>query len=160
MEHLRNIELACASNWQELLQQRRKTIREFNEGLGYELRRGLHSAQRLPAIDAYDENRCNEVLDTLQSTTQVPTLRLNTVFSNNLGRVTTGPSLSGMPNDVAQQWQSQIDLLKHNNTTPDHRFADWNLFLISRLLGARFRLPLEPIHLLASAYRATACIPN
>ena len=44
MEHLRNIELACASNWQELLQQRRKTIREFNEGLGYELRRGLHSA--------------------------------------------------------------------------------------------------------------------
>ena len=76
MEHLRNIELACASNWQELLQQRRKTIREFSEGLGYELRRGLHSAQRLPAIAAYDENRCNEVLDTLQNTTQVPTLSL------------------------------------------------------------------------------------
>ena len=135
MEHLRNIELACASNWQELLQQRRKTIREFSEGLGYELRRGLHSAQRLPAIAAYDENRCNEVLDTLQSTTQVPTLRLNTVFQQQPWTRNDWPvALSGMPNDVAQQWQSQIDLLKHNNTTPDHRFADWSLFLISRLL--------------------------
>jgi imidazolonepropionase-like amidohydrolase len=135
MEHLRNIELACASNWQELLQQRRKTIREFSEGLGYELRRGLHSAQRLPAIAAYDENRCNEVLDTLQNTTQVPTLRLNTVFRQQPWTRNDWPAaLSGMPDDVAQQWQSQIDLLKHNNTAPDHRFADWSLFLISRLL--------------------------
>ena len=69
MEHLRNIELACASNWQELLKQRRTTITAFTEGLGYNLRSGLHSAQRLPAIAAYDESRCNAVLDTLQNTT-------------------------------------------------------------------------------------------
>ena len=135
MEHLRNIELACASNWRDLLDQRRKTISNFTEGLGYELRRGLHSAQRLPAIAAYDENRCNQVLDTLHSTTQVPTLRLNTVFQQQPWTREDWPAaLTNMPDEVASQWQRQIDLLQHTNTPPDDRFAKWSLFLISRLL--------------------------
>ena len=135
MEHLRNIELACASNWQDLLEHRRKTIGDFTEGLGYDLRRGLHSAQRLPAIEAYDETRCNEVLDSLHGTTQVPTLRLNTVFQQKPWARTDWPAaLTELPSDVSMQWRNQIDLLERNNTTPDHRFAEWSLFLISRLL--------------------------
>ncbi len=136
MEHLRNIELACASNWQELLKQRRTTITAFTEGLGYNLRSGLHSAQRLPAIAAYDESRCNAVLDTLQNTTQVPTLRLNTVFQQQPWHRGDWPqALTGLPETVIQQWQSQIDFLSNSTATPDHRFADWSLFLISRLLA-------------------------
>ena len=97
--------------------------------------RDRHSAQRLPAIAAYDENRCNEVLDTLHSTTQVPTLRLNTVFQQQPWTRKDWPAaLTNMPDDVASQWQRQIDLLQHTNTPPDDRFAKWSLFLISRLL--------------------------
>lgn len=135
MEHLRNIELACASNWQDLLAQRQKAIGDFTEGSGYELRRSLHSAQRLPAIAAYDESRCNQVLDTLRGTTQVPTLRLNTVFQQQPWTREDWPAaLSELPDDVSEQWQSRIDLLARNNPTADHRFAEWSLFLISRLL--------------------------
>jgi len=101
MEHLRNIELACASNWQQLLAERRATISAFTEGLGYNLRAGLHSAQRLPAIAAYDETRCNEVLDTLQATIQVPTLRLNTVFQQQpWQRTDWTPALADLPSDL------------------------------------------------------------
>ena len=135
MEHLRNIELACASNWQQLLAERRATISAFTEGLGYNLRAGLHSAQRLPAIAAYDETRCNEVLDTLQATIQVPTLRLNTVFQQQpWQRTDWTPALADLPSDLVQQWQRQIDLLRNSGAEPDHRFAEWSLFLISRLL--------------------------
>ena len=135
MEHLRNIELACANNWQDLLAQRRTTITEFTEGLGYNLRSGLHSAQRLPAIAAYDESRCNDVLDSLQNTTQVPTLRLNTVFQQQPWQRDDWPqALAGLPADVAAQWQNQINLLSNSQIDPDHRFAQWSLFLISRLL--------------------------
>ena len=79
MEHLRNIELSCASNWKELLQERRALIEGFDEGLGYDLRASIQALQRIPAIMDYDENRCDEVLSSLTSTIQVPTLRLNTV---------------------------------------------------------------------------------
>ena len=136
MEHLRNIELACASNWRDLLEQRQATFTAFTEGLGYDLRRSLHSAQRLPAIAAYDENRCNTVLDTLQNTTQAPTLRLNTVFQEQPWHRKDWPqALAGLPQDVIKQWQSQIDFVSNSAAPPDRRFADWSMFLISRLLA-------------------------
>ena len=62
MEHLRNIELSCASNWKELLQERRALIDGFEEGRGYDLRASIQALQRIPAIMDYDENRCDEVL--------------------------------------------------------------------------------------------------
>ncbi|GIS20058.1 MAG: hypothetical protein CM15mP120_19740 [Pseudomonadota bacterium] len=99
MEHLRNIELACASNWRDLLQQRQATFTAFTEGLGYDLRRSLHSAQRLPAIAAYDENRCNTVLDTLQNTTQVPPF----TFEHSVSRTAMAPrGLAPSPRRLAK----------------------------------------------------------
>ncbi|MFV2089921.1 MAG: hypothetical protein ACC642_04630, partial [Pseudomonadales bacterium] len=79
MEHLRNIELACAHDWEARLVARQSAISNFVEGRGYDLRRTLHSEQRLPAIANYDEARCDSVLQTLRNVIQVPTLRLNTV---------------------------------------------------------------------------------
>tara|TARA_X000000950_G_scaffold282446_1_gene381277 strand:- start:198 stop:1604 length:1407 start_codon:yes stop_codon:yes gene_type:complete len=135
MEHLRNIEIACASNWQELLAERRQTITDFTEGLGYDLRRGLHNAQRVPAIEAYDETRCNEVLDTLQNTTQVPTLRLNTVTQQRPWERNDWPAaLQDLPNGVAKQWLNRLDLMQRSGAPPNVRFSEWSLFLIARLL--------------------------
>ena len=129
MEHLRNIELACAGNWQALLTQRQAKITGFTEGLGYTLRSELHSAQRIPAIKAYDEARCNEVLDTLTNTIQVPTLRLNTVLMlKPFERADWSAAATALPQDVLENWQARIDLLNTSSLGMDHTFANWSSF--------------------------------
>lgn len=135
MEHLRNIELACAANWQELLTQRQAAITGFTEGLGYTLRSDLHSAQRIPAINAYDETRCNEVLDTLTNTIQVPTLRLNTILMLKPFERPDWPSAAtALPQKVLENWQASIAMLDANSLNIDYTFANWSQFLIARLL--------------------------
>lgn len=135
MEHLRNIELACASNWQELLAQRQQRIRNFTEGLGYALRAGLHSDQRIPAINNYDETRCNQVLDTLSSTIQVPTLRLNTVTHlKPFQREDWPAALAALPQATQFAWRARIDGLQQLMAI-DPTFSKWSVFLIERLLA-------------------------
>ena len=77
MEHLRNVELDCAINSSALHEERLSRLNSHTEGAGLTLRSSLHQLQRLPAIQNYNEQRCNQTLDNLKSTIQVPTLRLN-----------------------------------------------------------------------------------
>ena len=99
------------------------------------MRRGLHNAQRVPAINAYDETRCNEVLDTLTNTIQVPTLRLNTVLMLKPFERPDWPSAAtALPQKVLENWQARITMLEANRLTIDHTFANWSQFLIARLL--------------------------
>ncbi|NCF45254.1 MAG: amidohydrolase family protein [Proteobacteria bacterium] len=134
MEHLRNLELACAANWQELLNTRQQRIRNFTEGLGYALRAGLHQDQRLPAIAAYDEERCNQVLDTLTNTIQVPTLRLNTGrHLRHFERPDWPDALAKLPEETQRTWQAQVALFSLAPAA-DPTFAQWSLFLMQRLL--------------------------
>ena len=135
MEHLRNIELACAENWQELLNRRRNRINEFTEGLGHTLRAGLHSDQRIPAIQSYDEQRCDQVLDTLTTTIQVPTLRLNTVAHLRPFEKPDWPTaLAELPTATQLAWQARIEGFQQMPAA-DPTFSDWSLFLIQRLLA-------------------------
>lgn len=134
MEHLRNLELACAANWQELLNARQQRITDFTEGLGYALRAGLHQEQRLPAIAAYDEERCNQVLDTLTNTIQVPTLRLNTGrHLRHFERPDWPSALAKLPEKTQRTWQAQVALFSQAPAA-DPTFAQWSLFLTERLL--------------------------
>lgn len=135
MEHLRNIELACAKNWQQLLSERQRRITAFTEGLGYHLRAGLHRDQRLPAIDAYDEGRCNEVLDTLGGTIQVPTLRLNTnTHLKHFQREDWDTAVTNLPTDTQKSWRANIQIMGQMPPA-DPTFAQWSLFLVERLLA-------------------------
>jgi len=134
MEHLRNLELACAADWQDLLEIRRQTISSFVEGRGYDLRRTLHELQRLPAIAAYDETRCDAVLKALTDTIQVPTLRLNTVATVLPFTDPDWPdALAQLPDSVRRSWQTRADQMQKSAALADHAFAHWSLFLISRL---------------------------
>ena len=134
MEHLRNLELACAKNWEELLTVRQARISAFGEGRGYELRRELHSLQRIPAIQAYDETRCDIVLDALADTIQVPTLRLNTVrMLVPDRRPDWADAITILPGEVQNRWLDQLDLLNSGLAEMDHTFAMWSLFLVSRI---------------------------
>jgi hypothetical protein len=134
MEHLRNLELACAGNWEELLAERRRIIGEFVEGRGYDLRSSLHSLQRIPAIRAYDEARCDEVLGSLGQTIQVPTLRLNTVTIERPFEDPDWPrALSALPGSVADAWLASAAQMSQNAPLADPTFSRWSQFLITRL---------------------------
>jgi cytosine/adenosine deaminase-related metal-dependent hydrolase len=134
MEHLRNVELACAANWEELLTIRQERISGYTEGRGYDLRRDLHSLQRLPAIASYDEARCDEVLGKLTETLQVPTLRLNSVGLIRPFEQDSWPdALAELPPSVRERWQADADRISVAAPSADHTFAQWSLFLISRL---------------------------
>ena len=134
MEHLRNIELACASNWEALLAERQTIITEFVEGRGYDLRRSLHSLQRVPAIEAYDEARCDQVLARLTSTVQVPTLRLNTLAVELPFADPDWPrALEDLPEALAADWQARADELSRAAPVADPTFSRWSQFLIGRL---------------------------
>jgi hypothetical protein len=134
MEHLRNLELACAADWEALLAVRQETITGFIEGRGYDLRRSLHSLQRLPAIAAYDEARCDAVLSALDKTIQVPTLRLNTLATTLPFEHPDWPAaLARLPESVRERWQASADQLRAQAPLADRTFSDWSLFLVSRL---------------------------
>ena len=129
MEHLRNVELACAGSWAELLAARQQRITAFEEGRGYDLRRSLHADQRVPAIEAYDESRCATVLAALGDTVQVPTLRLNTLGSTRpFEREGWDDALAGLPEPVAGRWREEAAAIRDGDTDPT--FADWSLFLV------------------------------
>ncbi len=133
MEHLRNIELACAADWADLLAVRTARIEAFTEGRGYDLRRELHALQRLPAIAAYDESRCNTVLDALRSTTQVPTLRLNTVrMVQPFERADWPEALAELPADVQARWQAGAAAMRDAAALTEPSFEAWSLFLTGR----------------------------
>jgi imidazolonepropionase-like amidohydrolase len=136
MEHLRNIELACAADWQALLEIRRNRVASFVEGRGFDLRRELHTLQRLPAIADYSETRCNHVLDTLTGTIQVPTLRLNTLgMTRPFERADWPAALARLPVPVQGIWQARAEQISASAPVADHTFADWSTFLVSRLVA-------------------------
>lgn len=133
MEHLRNVEMDCASNAGELHETRRQVLSSYEPGSGYELRASLHSLQRLSAIAMHDEQRCLEVLAALTSTIQVPTTRLLTLgLQPPNARVDWDDAFARMPNLVRSDWQEQF-AAQESETPPDTRFDNWALEMISRM---------------------------
>ncbi len=55
MEHMRNLELSCASNADELLQQRLQLLEAEKDSAGGVLRSKLHNLQREMAVKNYDD---------------------------------------------------------------------------------------------------------
>ncbi|MEM8768410.1 MAG: amidohydrolase family protein, partial [Pseudomonadota bacterium] len=134
MEHLRNLELACAKNWEQLLATRRARISGFVEGRGYDLRSALHKLQRVPAIEDYDEVRCDAVLKTLTGTIQVPTLRLNTVAVRLPFDHPDWPrALGELPEPIEKAWQARAGVLREGAVIVNPRSSEWSEFLIGRL---------------------------
>jgi hypothetical protein len=136
MEHLRNVEMDCAANADELLRTRRQVLDSYEPGSGYELRSSLHQLQRLGAVAVLDEKRCAKVLDSLRETIQVPTARLNAlqlipVFE----RADWPQALAGMPPEVQEDWAEPPGWLA-DPARADTRFAVYTLEMISRMNAA------------------------
>lgn len=137
MEHLRNIELDCASNAAELHEERLAILNAHEAGSGYELRTRLHELQRLPAIANYDEERCRRTIASLRTTIQVPTLRLNAVTRYPpFERPDWTRAVRLLPEAAREEWRDGMPEWWSADEPRDTAFADWSLSLVGRLNGA------------------------
>jgi len=133
IEHLRNIELDCATHAEALLAQRLLALENPNGLPGYEVRSGLHNAQRIEALNAYDDDRCTRVLAKLTNTLQVPTLRLNAMSNlQPYSRADWPDALSRVPLSTQKRWQKLIDTAGEEEER-FMQFADWSLFLTNKM---------------------------
>lgn len=138
IEHLRNIEMDCASDSPALHEERIERLKNPENLSGAALRSSLHTLQRLPAIANYDQERCDQVLQALESTTQVPTLRL---LSMSLAPVWQrddwDEALSRLPEAAAAPWRNTTEERRADPPTDvDTTYAEWGLFLTERAHAA------------------------
>lgn len=136
MEHLRNIEIACADNADELHGLRTHTLDQPGSRSGHELRSHLHSSQRPLALETADpsSDRCQRVIQTLTNTIQVPTLRLNTItrYSPTL-RNDWLIHLERLPKEVAKSWRESADYWATRPTELGYLMSDWSLGLVAAM---------------------------
>ena len=131
MEHLRNVELDCAADPEHLLTVRRGVLAEDPDEPGAALRSRLHALQRLPAIAAYDATQCGEAIETMTSTIQVPTLRLNAfALRPPFARDDWYAALDGAPPAIAASWRAAGETWRADPPAQDTTFAAWSLRLV------------------------------
>ncbi|MDG2449337.1 MAG: amidohydrolase family protein, partial [Saprospiraceae bacterium] len=111
MEHLRNLELSCASNSVELLSQRQTLLFDGKGDTGAVLRSRIHTAQRQNAIENYDESVADKVLNVLakNDTWQIPTLALNTArVEKPFVKSTFQESFKYLPVETEKSWKENV----------------------------------------------------
>lgn len=141
MEHLRNLEMACAANHAALLEERRRMLAEGRSHMrGGALRSRIHDAQRMPAIQNQDEARCRRVLGVLaeNETWQIPTLALITRSANRpYARDTWRDQFRFLPDSVGQSWEQRAAEAASEPVDPDaERFRDWVMGMVAELKRA------------------------
>jgi imidazolonepropionase-like amidohydrolase len=137
IEHLRNIELDCASNSAELHETRLERLKNPDGLSGFELRSSLHGLQRLPAVENFDEERCDRTIEALASTMMVPTLRLNSFnLAPPFRQGDWQDALARVPTEVRRDWAVSAEQLATSPSEEFTRFAEWSLFLVERMHAA------------------------
>lgn len=137
MEHLRNLELSCASNSDELLQQRIKLMEDGKNDLGGILRSRIHSAQRKVAIENYDQDRATKVLDVLlkNDTWQIPTLALNnSVTQRPFAKKEWTDTYEYMPDQIAKRWlENGANALERDVSDFQKTYTKWQLNMVGQM---------------------------
>ena len=137
MEHLRNVELDCAVNFFQLHEERLSRLNSHTQGAGLTLRSSLHQLQRLPAIQNYDEQRCNQTLDNLRATIQVPTLRLNSFSMRpSYERNDWSEALERVPEGAQEKWIAATEDWFEKEKDQDwygSEFAKWSIQLVGNM---------------------------
>ena len=139
MEHLRNIEIACADDAESLFDARETMIESPGDRSGYELRRDLHQSQRSVALSTADaeSDRCQRVIESLKGTIQVPTLRLNTLPQYSpIRRRDWRDALSDVPEVLANQWIKTATFFAGQENSVSEQLSSWSLELVDAMQQA------------------------
>lgn len=141
MEHMRNLELSCASNSDELLAQRKQLLVEGKNIPGGDLRSSIHQAQRETAIEHYDEDKADKIIEVLSrnQTWQIPTMALATVFINRPFKQSHWQeSFTYLPDSISQQWNSSIEsLMKTEVSSFNQKYAKWLMDMVDKINKAK-----------------------
>lgn len=137
MEHLRNVELACAADAIDARDERRELLKNPTGLPGHTLRRNLHSAFRPRAIAALDQARCDLVIESLRDTIQVPTLRLNTLALHQpYDRADWVTHVQRLPPAAAERWLALARRFASSRVNMSPAAANWSLSLVKRMHSA------------------------
>jgi len=141
MEHMRNLEFACASDWEDLLKTRQKMLFDGKAEIGSTLRRNIHQAQRSHAVANQDAARRTEVLKHLadNGTWQIPTFSIMTAFSERfITRRDWQESFTFLPSAIRSAWtKNSVDFAKNTPVDPaSQAYAKWMFEMVGHMQEA------------------------
>ena len=134
MQHIRNLDLACALNADEIRLERKSLLLNKEKIAGSALRSKIHAAQRYKAIANFDAKRCDTIIQQLavNKVFQTPTLTINSygakrLFADPLWRDT----YKFLPDVVRRNWQT--DSITETATGISKNaviFNDWSMRIV------------------------------
>ena len=137
MQHVRNMDLACAKDADNLLGDRQVSLENEASIAGSALRTHIHSSQRYYAIDNTDDERCLRIIMKLSEygVFQTPTLTINTFDSR---RFYADPkwreTYQDLPEAAENNWmQGSLKLANIDVTENAKKFDAWSLSLVNKM---------------------------
>jgi len=135
MQHIRNLELACAEEAEEMLIKRKQLLQNEDLLPGSSLRSKIHGLQRPKALMNINEQRCDEVIKYLASNNvyQTPTLTINTVGSKRFfANKEWQETYNFLPEDVKKEWlQNSINLAKQPIDESYKNYEKWSFHIVN-----------------------------
>jgi len=135
MQHIRNLELACAEEAGEMLIKRKQLLQNEDLLPGSSLRSKIHGLQRPKALMNINQQRCDEVIKYLASNNvyQTPTLTINTVGSKRFfANKEWQETYNFLPEDVKKEWlQNSINLAKQPIDESYKNYEKWSFHIVN-----------------------------
>jgi len=135
MQHIRNLELACAEEAKEMLINRKRLLENEDALPGSSLRSKIHGLQRPKALKNINEQKCNEVIKYLASNNvyQTPTLTINTVGSKRFfANKEWQETYNFLPEEVKTEWlQNSNDLAKQPIDESYKNYEKWSFNIVN-----------------------------
>ncbi len=144
MEHMRNLELSCASNSEELFNERQNVLAQDLGETGSQRRTKIHDLQRKSAVENYDEHKADEVLKVLakNQTWQIPTMALNTMLTEQyFTKEDWKKSLAYLPEAIESEWKKGIAMVRDRELSEfDLQYTQWKLKMVGKMHQAKIEL--------------------
>jgi imidazolonepropionase-like amidohydrolase len=144
MEHLRNLEMSCSSDFDSLLQARKQMLAKGKDDLGGALRSEIHSSQRMHAFRTFDEQRASKVLSALEknNTWQVPTAALSTGGMNRLfEKEEWKKNFEFLPDMIKSKWIEAAKKATENQSSEiSIAHGEWVLMMVRKMKDYKIKV--------------------
>ena len=140
LQHMRNLELSCPGDADDLRSARREMLEENDAPHPAALRSNIHKAQRAAAIASLDPESCDELIEILAETAaiQTPTLMISRFRTHGAyGNAAYRETFDLLPKTIAEGWKAQSLGFAEPSTDPDILAHDvWRQAMLPRLYAA------------------------